>query len=641
MSLIITSNVAENDRPEQSDVFKPYSYQNALSNTLRIPPNSEIALQSAKIVKNHLMVIDRANSGYCHYFGTPVGEEATEIEDIESSTSTPFFALGGTGEAFDDGRRNQVNTEDFADDLQASIREVAFHPSLIGQDATEVAAKASINCNPAFDTNGKFSGYKWDFAQQTAVSAIPIDNNKFKNISAFPQASFPFDATGSAGVIESTNSKGFQVRYDHKPIAQNAGEVIFDFRDANTTDAQSPFMCGLSRINTEKKISATKSVFAPLSYNVNRVSNIGAHFSRSGNVAFADICVMRAGSSLYIYQSGVNSGGNDSSGHLCMNEVIYYGAHNANFSAGRYNLQTTMAAEKYVKIKFKLENEHMSIFIGTAADSYVLLTDFIVSKSKGAVKNQVVNPINCAKWAMYPVMAASRGTGKKMKIEEIKSYNNYPVFSENEYFKYQWWGKLENEGLEHWATDVEKRFWNDKAITLGGSTNQGLLVPKVINAGGGMEDYSNTLILAKSNQYGADRTEDCNSQQTLGFMGRPISEPESSSTDILVNIQSEVVPALTSGASLFVRLNNFTQMSINARQGSVSKIVAHLPRFDNSGNETGALYFEPNSKTYIDLNNPEELVINSFDVDIVYDNETFCTALNGKTIVCFHIRQKM
>ena len=82
-------------------------------------------------------------------------------------------------------------------------------------------------------------------------------------------------------------------------------------------------------------------------------------------------------------------------------------------------------------------------------------------------------------------------------------------------------------------------------------------------------------------------------------------------------------------------------MSINARQGTVSKIVAHLPRFDNSGNETGALYFEPNSKTYIDLNNPDELVINSFDVDIVYDNETFCTALNGKTIVCFHIRRKM
>ena len=60
----------------------------------------------------------------------------------------------------------------------------------------------------------------------------------------------------------------------------------------------------------------------------------------------------------------------------------------------------------------------------------------------------------------------------------------------------------------------------------------------------------------------------------------------------------------------------------------------------SSGNETGGLYFEPHEKTYISLNNPTELLVNSFDVDIVYENETLCTALSGKTIVCFHIREK-
>ena len=52
MSLVITSNVALDDRPETSEVFKPYSYQNPLLNTMKIPANSEIALQSAKINKN-------------------------------------------------------------------------------------------------------------------------------------------------------------------------------------------------------------------------------------------------------------------------------------------------------------------------------------------------------------------------------------------------------------------------------------------------------------------------------------------------------------------------------------------------------------------------------------------------------------
>ena len=74
MSLVITSNVAQEDNPEFSNAFKPFSYQNRLLNTMRIPPNSEIALQSAKINKNGLFVLDRANAGFCHYFGTPISK---------------------------------------------------------------------------------------------------------------------------------------------------------------------------------------------------------------------------------------------------------------------------------------------------------------------------------------------------------------------------------------------------------------------------------------------------------------------------------------------------------------------------------------------------------------------------------------
>jgi len=74
--------------------------------------------------------------------------------------------------------------------------------------------------------------------------------------------------------------------------------------------------------------------------------------------------------------------------------------------------------------------------------------------------------------------------------------------------------------------------------------------------------------------------------------------------------------------------------------GTQSKIVAHLPRFDVSGNDTGGLYFEPSEKTYIDLNNPTDVYLNSFDVDYCYENEQLCKALVGKTITVFHIRQK-
>ena len=67
MSLVITSNIPKDEelRPDTSNTFKPYSYQNALLNTMKIPPMSEIALESCKITKNGLLSISAENSAFC------------------------------------------------------------------------------------------------------------------------------------------------------------------------------------------------------------------------------------------------------------------------------------------------------------------------------------------------------------------------------------------------------------------------------------------------------------------------------------------------------------------------------------------------------------------------------------------------
>ena len=100
MSLVITSNTSQENSPEFSNAFKPFSYQNRLLNTMRIPPNSEIALQSAKINKNGLFVLDRSNADFCHYFGTPIGDHlalvGTEIPDLDSpSPPAGYLRLRG------------------------------------------------------------------------------------------------------------------------------------------------------------------------------------------------------------------------------------------------------------------------------------------------------------------------------------------------------------------------------------------------------------------------------------------------------------------------------------------------------------------------------------------------------------------
>ena len=61
MSLVITSNVNLSDRPTESEIHKPYSYSNRLTDTMKIDKNSEIAVQSVKINKNGLISINRLN----------------------------------------------------------------------------------------------------------------------------------------------------------------------------------------------------------------------------------------------------------------------------------------------------------------------------------------------------------------------------------------------------------------------------------------------------------------------------------------------------------------------------------------------------------------------------------------------------
>jgi len=415
-----------------------------------------------------------------------------------------------------------------------------------------------------------------------------------------------------------------------------------DWSLANSTANRSSFFCGLTRINSEKENGIT----APDNFDANRGGGTGSNgggFRNCGGQAFCDICIMRIGSFLRVFQSGTSG----ESQQLIMNEIIYYGAHNANFP-NIYNLQTNAANDKYEKVKFKLTNEHISIFLIDDAGSEVLLTDNIVSTSKGALKNEVTNPTTCAKWAMYPHFGA-RGVDKQITIDYIQHYTSYPDFAlplSEKPEVYDWWIFSEsgqNGGTTRWATAMEARPWNDAAEEV-------VLTPKLLTGADAMDVYENQIITAPlkgdvsfdgpSRRALFLNTKPCNTGPSFGMVNHPVSAKEAGINTLIITILSAQTPSSGSNVSLFVRLNNFTQLSTNARMGTRSKIVGHLPRFDNSGAESGALYFEPNEKTYIDLNNPNELVLNSFDVDLCYDNERLAAGLSGKTVIIFHIRDK-
>ena len=628
MSLVVTSNIATEDDPSFSNVFKPFSYQNRLLNTMRIPPMSEIALQSAKINKNGLFILDRANSGFCHYFGTPI--EDLHDDNFDNSTTQPFRAVIGAGEAFRAGdKKNEVNIDDMAGEIKKGMDQATFHPSLITGEST-----TGNVVTPLYDgTSLSFKGFKFVTTQQTAKTTRVAANIDWTDISKNNAYTF----TQAAGAVTSSDINGFYVQNREYPISQNAGTAIFNFSEANSGGR---WMVGLSRINKQRDIGAGDVDYLP-TYFDDSITNatLLSGVQTRNQLLYCDVAVMRVGTELRVYQTGSRTGAGVGDG-IFMNQVTYYGLHNANFAAV-YDIGTN--ADNYRKVKFVLNNEELKIYLVDNLAAEVLLCDYTTLRAAGAVKNECLNPVNAAKWALYPTCAASGNSaagGQEITLESVDHYTNYPAFDETKYFNYDWWGWSQEYGETIFCKKVEMRDWNNFSRTVSnhGVGANGLLAPKGVNASGGMADYDSILITARSAAYGTS-TNECNTQFTLGFSGDPISTPLAPANNLITTTESTSTPKLVSNISLFIRLNNFTQNSVNARQGTNSKIIAHLPRFDNSGNETGGLYFEPHEKTYLSLNNPEEILINSFDVDIVYDNETLCTALTGKTIVCFHIRQ--
>ena len=151
------------------------------------------------------------------------------------------------------------------------------------------------------------------------------------------------------------------------------------------------------------------------------------------------------------------------------------------------------------------------------------------------------------------------------------------------------------------------------------------------------------IVVQESNRYAP--SQGAGLQKQLGFIGEPIvvlNRETGAGLTGFYSILSLTEPVFTSSKSIFVRIGNLTQTSINMRAGiASSKIVAHLPRFVQSNDSTsGPLYLEPNNLIYCDLNNPNELNISSLDLSLCYVDETLATSLIGNTILCFHVRQK-
>jgi hypothetical protein len=293
-------------------------------------------------------------------------------------------------------------------------------------------------------------------------------------------------------------------------------------------------------------------------------------------------------------------------------------------ATGGYNWSSN--ASGIDAIEYEIYNEQIKIIAKNNASG---LAWTLYEYAAGNDKEYQLKPVNDCWRTMYGKFHLSgNNSGKYLGITNYKGHNNFGYGN----VIYDYWADLtfDNETFTT-GYELDHRFFND-------ITDTDKYAQLGISASKTLQDYEFKLIVSPSTLY-IDSNQ-ANSARLLGFPNQSVvSKTSTSGTSEIFN--STDVPPMKSNSSLFVRVPNLTHRTFNTATNGISKILYHLPRFTNNGESSGnALYFEPAEKTFISLNNPDDITINEFDIDFVNENETLAEDLAGKSIVMLYVRQK-
>ena len=617
MSLVICSNQEKDGTTERQrqSVYNAWAFRNPLSSTMTIPANAQVALQSCKVNVDGRAVFSRNNHKFYHYFGDKLNLDGSTPPQIEDSTSYPLITtLTNDSET---GQAVEMGVEDLANRIQEQIRSTTYHPN------AKEAFKCSVLRN---DDNLDFVGFKYEFIQNASNANV---NNRPAN-SGFEDFYREDQDEGIFSYINNIFQRETDDRYDKccaiakaQPFSLTNGSFIVEINNgsfANVNSSGVEWHVGLSRA-------------------VNQLDNDGYYMPNYAvqtedddlpfdEECFMDFAVARDNEDKlrcyhYIHDSSLFGGD-----RIMKKEVKYYNNTNSSFTAGEpFDLNASDNAGDYSKVGFFSEGENMKVMLYNGSSSnWELITEF----DSGESYETFFKPINQSCICLHPVLCIGEdGNASKctMRIEEFSGLDlaDYDATKIN---KGGWFETLEILGRTFRCKELEKRDWNDYGV----NDRQ----YKLLNASGGV-NYSFVMITEESNIY--KPTFGANAKTILGFNRGIIDIPNSGAGTNNIIFQSDFKPKLTSSKAIFVKLNNFGQDVVNAHQGNKSKILCHLPRFDNT-NETGRLYFEPNEMVFIDLNNAQELKVNEFDISFSYINEQYATILQGQSIVCLYFRKK-
>ena len=672
MSLVICSNDSEKSYNRTSNFNSAFSWINSLKQTLKLPKNCEVAVQSVKVNKNSDVHI-KPSSIWFQYWGKDLLTLNLKSTD---TLQEPILCQPD----MPNGESESVSVLQFADAFEKGMNEGLPHPDAYGLMKCQV--QYDITKDPAFQ------GFKMNAIYGGDQSTLNIiDNAQFNNFtsgnsnvdagwtSPFSTASTltfteyeapvapatdPTLATLTGGAPTTREWETSCIVSKTAPISRNGGVFIVDLLGLGSTDNrvsmgfntrwQVGFVRGLN--------GALEDFGMPSYYNAgnttgfNDGSALVTHPYPSFDANFYDIVVScdqttdASNLRLKIHMSVP-----DGNGGICMEEVQYWGNWNelagAN-GANRYNMSSN--PDQVSKLRFSFENEQVIISVGTGAtgDTYTIVSGYDKYFGAGtgggvggiAKNKNVPKALNQSQWNLYPKICILGGSGKSVAIEKyggMVGTAEYPIEYAN--IKNDWFCRTQNTNSDL-AMAVDIRSQNALEDT-------NTYVPLGI-AGGFFNDNVINFIIGSSPKYYVG-TEQANMQSVLGFANRAVLNPVHGGTITTPAIESDyhyisdTMPFFSqTSKSLFVRLDNFTQNSYNAGVGRPSKILYHMPRFDTSNRDLGSgLYYEPQSKTYIKLGNSDPIMINELNLSICDETERLADDLIGRTIVCLHFRSAL
>jgi hypothetical protein len=653
MSLVITTNRKDEINFDRFSTWEAaYSYHNSLKQTLQLEPDSEVAVQSVKINKSSTMVLREGDLWY-EFFGKDLNSTKTKEFDGPYRTiqCNPALATNVSQQSF--------SMEDFVAVMEKSINIGMPHPDIYGLLKFAVNRDATTNAYAGFTiTSDELGALPANISTDTAhFNGAGFWECAYKGEGEDGKVDVSNEASGPRFTKQSGDidfSEGSVVASSGFPLSHEGGLMKVNVAGCRSSNGDgtgyggSTWQVGLCRaISRSSATNGNQGRDWLEYYQPHKSTGFGDTFGMENN--FYDIvvsCEAAEGSpqkKLKVHQMTASDAGG-----VCLTEVIYFGFGHTH--TNRIDLSATGGSGVNLKeLHFQLDNEIMKISYEDDSGAIVDICDFPVQITKGAKKENLILPMGQTRWNLYPKLCFY-GTGPSgnatphIDIIEytanVNTFNNYTIRNpDNNYYV-----RLEDREQTEILREIDTRPLNDMLVSptdIPTYTPEGLATDKGVQK---LDKRQIQYILSPSLEL-FPFTIGANMASMLGFEQQPLLAP---STNGVVDgarlckytYTSDTAPALLSTASLFVRLDNFTQDSTNAGTGRPSKILYHLPRFDTSNRDLGqGLFYQPPEMVYVKLNNSKTLYINTFDISIANDNEQLATDLVGKTIVVLHFRK--